>query len=108
MKVAKRSLAALVIGTLLVTSLFLLAADPASARTSFHFGLNMGVPLAPYPAYAYPYSAPGYYPGYYPYAPAPYHRVYPPCARVWTPGYYDGYGNWVFGYYRYDCGYYGY
>ncbi len=23
-------------------------------------------------------------------------------ARAWTPGYYDAYGNWVFGYYRYQ------
>lgn len=103
MKVAKRSLAALVIGALLLTGLFLLAADPASARTSFHFGLNMGVPLAPYPGYMHPYPPPHAY-----YPPAPYYPAYPPCARVWVPGYYDGYGNWVFGYYRYDCGYYGY
>ena len=103
MKVAKRSLAALVIGALLLTGLLLLAADPASARTSFHFGLNMGVPLAPYPGYMYPYPPPHAY-----YPPVPYYGAYPSCARVWTPGYYDGYGNWVFGYYRYDCGYYGY
>ena len=102
MKVAKRSLAALVIGALLVTGLLLLAADPASARTHFFFGLNLAVPLAPYPAYVYPYPPP------VPYQPYPYYRAYPPCARVWVPGYYDGYGNWVFGYYRYDCGYYGY
>ena len=51
---------------------------------------------------AYPYPPPGYYP-----AP-PYYRAYPPCVRVWTSGYYDAYGNWVFGYYRYDCNHYGY
>lgn len=101
MKVAKRSLAALVIGALLVTSLLLLAAGPASARTNFHFGLNLGIPLAPYPG-VYPYPPPVHY------SPYPYYRSYPPCVRVWIPGYYDGYGNWVFGYYRYDCGYYGY
>jgi hypothetical protein len=72
------------------------------ARTRFFFGLNVGVPVAPYPVYTYPYPPRAYYP------PAPYYRVYPPCARVWTPGYYDAYGNWVFGYYRYDCGNYGY
>ncbi|CBE68510.1 MAG: hypothetical protein F9K13_03220 [Candidatus Methylomirabilis oxygeniifera] len=104
MKIAKRSVAALVIGTLLVTSLFLLAADPASARTNFHFGLNLGVPLTPYPGYGYMYP----YPPPVRYAPHPYYRAYPPCARVWIPGYYDSYGNWVFGYYQYDCGYYGY
>lgn len=102
MKDAKKSLAVGVIGALVVTSLLLLPADPALARTHFFFGLNVGVPLAPYPAYVYPYPYPVYYP------PVPYYRVYPPCARVWVPGYYDGYGNWVFGYYRYDCGYYGY
>lgn len=26
-----------------------------------------------------------------------------PCVRVGMPGYYDAYGNWVFGYYRYQC-----
>src|SRR5574337_72288 len=102
MKVAKRSLAVLVIGALLVTGLLLLSANSASARTHFFFGLNLAVPLAPYPTYAYPYPPPVYYP------PVPYYGAYPPCARVWVPGYYDGYGNWVFGYYRYDCGYYGY
>ncbi|MDE2320497.1 MAG: hypothetical protein KGL31_01045 [candidate division NC10 bacterium] len=103
MKVAKRSLAALVIGILLMTGLVLVVAEPASARTHFSFGLNLAVPLAPYPPYAYPYPPPVYYP-----PPVPYYGAYPPCARVWVPGYYDGYGNWVFGYYRYDCGYYGY
>lgn len=29
--------------------------------------------------------------------------AYPRCVRVWVPGYYDAYGNWVFGYYRYEC-----
>jgi hypothetical protein len=105
MNVAKRSVAVLMIGALLVIGLPLLAADPASARTNFHFGLNLGVPLTPYHGYGYvyPYPPPAHY------APYPHYRAYPPpCARVWTPGYYDGYGNWVFGYYRYDCGYYGY
>lgn len=102
MKVAKRSLAALVIGALLVTGL-LLTADPVSARTNFHFGLNLWVPLTPYYGYAYPYPPPPVH-----YSPYPYYHSYPPCVRVWVPGYYDGYGNWVFGYYQYDCGYYGY
>jgi hypothetical protein len=100
----KRWVAIGAIAILAVTSLLLVPAGPALARTSFHFGLNLGVPAAPYPAYGYPYPPPAYYP----YPPAPYYRVYPPCARVWTPGYYDGYGNWVFGYYRYDCNNYGY
>jgi len=98
-----RMLAFGVIGVLVVASLLLVSADPALARTNFFFGLNLGVPVSPYPAYGYPYPPPGYYP------PAPYYRpVYPPCARVWTPGYYDLYGNWVFGYYKYDCTYHGY
>ncbi len=103
MKITKRSLAAMVIGALLLTGLLVLAPDPASARTNFHFGLNMGIPMAPYPGYAYPYPPPNAY-----YPPVPHYRAYPPCARIWMPGYYDGYGNWVFGYYQYDCGYYGY
>ena len=102
MKNTKRMLGLGVIGALIVTSLLLVPADPALARTHFFFGLNLGVPLAPYPVYSYPYPPPVYYP------PAPYYRAYPPCARVWVPGYYDGYGNWVFGYYRYDCTPYGY
>ncbi|MBZ0169377.1 hypothetical protein MELA_00697 [Candidatus Methylomirabilis lanthanidiphila] len=101
MKAAKRRVAALAIGASLVIGL-LLTADPAAARTQFSFGLNLAVPLTPYPAYGYPYPPPVHY------QPYPYYRAYPPCARVWIPGYYDGYGNWVFGYYRYDCGYYGY
>jgi hypothetical protein len=103
MKITKRSMAALVIGALLLTGLLGLAPDPASARTNFHFGLNMGIPMAPYPGYAYPYPPPNAY-----YPPVPHYPAYPPCARIFIPGYYDGYGNWVFGYYRYDCGYYGY
>ena len=82
-----------------LTSLLLLSADPALARTHFFFGLHVGIPLGPYPVYTYPYSAPVYI--YY--SPAPVYRAYPPCARVWVPGYYDAYGNWVFGYYRYEC-----
>lgn len=93
-----------VIGALVMASLLLVPVDPAMARTSFQFGLNLGVPVTPYPAYTYPYPPPPYYR----YQPVPYYQVYPPCARVWTPGYYDGYGNWVFGYYRYDCNHYGY
>jgi len=93
-----------VIGILVVAGLLLVRPDPALARTNFFFGLNLGVPVAPYPVYAYPYPPPPYYR----YQPAPYYQVYPPCARVWTPGYYDAYGNWAFGYYRYDCNHYGY
>ena len=102
MKHTKRMVALGAIGALIVISLLLLPAHPALARSNFFFGLNLGVPLGPYPVYGYPYRPPIYYPQ------VPYSRVYPPCVRVWTPGYYDGYGNWVFGYYRYDCGYYGY
>jgi hypothetical protein len=98
----KRVLALGILVTLVLTGLVLIPADPALARTHFFFGLNLGVPLAPYPAYSYPYPAPAYY-----YPPAPYYRAYPPCARAWVPGYYDAYGNWVFGYYRYDRGGYG-
>lgn len=86
------------IATLIVVSLMLIPANPVLARSSVFFGLNVGVPLGPYPVYPYPYAAPVYYP------PAPAYGVYPPCARVWVPGYYDAYGNWVFGYYRYECG----
>ena len=100
----RRTLVLGVIGTLVAASLLLVPADPALARTNFFFGLNLGVPVAPYPVYGYPYPPPPYYR----YQPAPYYQVHPPCARVWTPGYYDGYGNWVFGYYRYDCNHYGY
>ena len=102
MKMVKRLLVIGALATLAVTGLVLVPADSALARTSFHFGLNLGVPVGPYPGYAYPYPPPGYY------RTPPYYQVYPPCVRVWTPGYYDAYGNWVFGYYRYDCNHYGY
>jgi hypothetical protein len=88
------------IAVLLLSGLLLVPAEPVLAKTHFFFGLNIGVPLAPYPVYAYPHPAPVYY--------QPVYRAYPPCARVWTPGYYDPYGNWVFGYYRYACTPYGY
>jgi len=103
-KMVKRLLVIGAIATLALTGLVLVPADPALARTNFFFGLNLGVPVEPYPAYAYPYPPPPYYR----YRPAPYYQVHPPCVRVCAPGYYDGYGNWVFGYYRYDCNHYGY
>ena len=102
MKMLKRLIVIGAIATLALTGLVLVPADPALARTNFFFGLNLGVPVAPYAGYAHPYPPPGYY------RTPPYYQVYPPCVRVWTPGYYDGYGNWVFGYYRYDCNHYGY
>ncbi len=90
--------------------LLLLPAARAQARTDFSFGLTLGVPLDPYPAYPYPYAYPYAYPYGFPYvAPYPPPGYYPPgsayprCVRVWVPGYYDAYGNWVFGYYRYEC-----
>lgn len=87
------------LGALLLSSLLIVSAEPAMAKTKFLFGLNVWVPVAPYPVYAYAPPAPVYY--------TPVYRAYPPCAQVWTPGY-DPYGNWVFGYYRYACGPYGY
>lgn len=104
MKVVKRGLIAATVVVLVVAGLFLPAA-PALAKTKFHFDFNLGVPSAPYYGYgyAYPYLPPRTY-----YPPVPYYRPYPPCAQVWVPGYYDPYGNWIFGYYRTDCGYYGY
>ncbi|MBZ0169470.1 hypothetical protein MELA_01351 [Candidatus Methylomirabilis lanthanidiphila] len=85
---------------LFLSSLFLVSVEPALAKTKFFFGLNVGVPVTPYPVYAYHPPAPVYY--------APVYLAYPPCARVWTPGYYDPHGNWVFGYHRHVCGPYGY
>lgn len=105
MKVIKRGLVAATLALLVMASL-LLPADPASAKTKFHFDFNLGVPVAPYYGYGYMYPYPpprAYYP------PVPYYyRPYPPCAQIWVPGYYDAYSNWVFGYYRDECGYYGY
>lgn len=102
MNIAKQGLVAVTILVLVIASL-LLSSDPVSAKTKFHFGLNLWAPLTPYYGYAYPYPPP---PMYYP--PVPYYRPHPPCAQIWVPGYYDPYGNWVFGYYRTECGYYGY
>jgi hypothetical protein len=95
----KRLVPALV-GVLLLSGLLFVSAEPVLAKTYFFFGLNIGVPITPYPVYPYPAPTPVYY--------APVYRAYPPCARVWVPGYYDPYGNWVFGYYRYACAPYGY
>lgn len=102
------------IAVLLLSGLLLVPAEPVLAKMKFFFGLNVGIPVTPYPVY--PYAAPArvYYPPVYPYsAPAPVHyspvyRAYPPCAQVWTPGYYDFYGNWIFGYYQSVCPPYGY
>lgn len=104
MNVPKRGFVAVTVAVLVIASL-LLPADPVSAKTKFHFDFNLGVPLAPYYGYGYAYPYPPartYYP------PVPYYRAYPPCARIWVPGYNDAYGNWVFGYYRSECGPYGY
>lgn len=104
MNVAERGFVAVTVAVLAMASL-LLPADPASAKTKFHFDFNLGVPSAPYYGYgyAYPYLPPHAY-----YPPVPSYRAYSPCAHVWVPGYYDGYGNWIFGYYRTECRYYGY
>jgi len=67
-----------------------------------HEDLKRYIPSRVYypPAYPYPAPARGYH--------QPVYRAYPSCAQVWTPGYYDPYGNWIFGYYRYACTPYGY
>lgn len=102
------------IAVLLLSGLLLVPANPVLAKTHFFFGLNIGVPLAPYTVYPSPAPARVYYPPVHPYpAPVrvyypPVYRAYPPCAQVWTPGYYDPYGNWIFGYYQYACTPYGY
>ena len=65
-------------------------------------GPGVAPPSAPAPPYSYPrpYDPRAFYPPpYYPYPP----NAFYPCPRVWVPGYYDGYGNWVFGYYQYQC-----
>lgn len=100
---------------LLLSGLLLVSAEPALAKTKFFFGLNVGIPVTPYPVYAYSPPAPVYYAPAYPH-PArarvhhrPVYQAYPPpCAQVWTPGYYDPYGNWIFGYYQSVCSPYGY
>lgn len=104
MNVPKRGFVAVTVAVLVMASLLLLA-DPASEKTKSHFDFSLGVPLAPYYGYGYAYP---YLPrrAYYP--PVPYYPAYPPCTRIWVPGYYDVYGNWIFGHYRDECGYYGY
>ena len=88
------------IAVLLLSSLLLIPAEPVPAKTKFFFGLNVGVPIAPYPMYAYPPPARVHH--------RPVYQAYPPCAQVWIPGYYDPYGNWAFGYYQSVCPPYGY
>ena len=104
LKKLTRGIVPCLIGILLMINLLLISAKPVLAKTHFFFGLNVGIPIGPYPVYGYPCTAPVYV--YYP--PAPVYRVYPPCARGWVPGYYDPYGNWIAGYYRVDCAPYGY
>jgi hypothetical protein len=102
------------IAALVLSSLLLVSAEPVAAKTKFFFGLNVGVPMTPYPVYVYPHPAWVYAPPVYLYpAPAPVYyppayQAYPPCAQVWTPGYHDPYGNWIVGYYRPACPPYGY
>ncbi len=105
-----KRLVPVLIAVLFSSSLLLVPAESVLAKTKFFFGLNVGVPVMPYPVYAYSPPAPVYYP--HP-APArvhhrPVYRAYPPCAQVWTPGYYDPYGNWIFDHYRSVCPPYGY
>lgn len=77
-----------VIGALILTSLILIPAGPALARTHFSFGLNLAVPLGPYPGYwypyPYPYATPYPPPGYY--LPAPYPYPYYPGPSEAPPG----------------------
>lgn len=95
---------------LLLSGLLLVSAEPVLAKTKFFFGLNLGIPVTPYPVYAYSPPAPVYYPHLAPVRGhhRPVYRAYPRCAQVWTPGYYDFYGNWIFGYYQSVCPPYGY
>jgi hypothetical protein len=79
-----------VIGALILTSLIVIPTGPALARTHFSFGLNLGVPLGPYPGYwypyPYPYAIPYPPPGYYPPAPA-YPAPYPAPYEAPPPSY---------------------
>ena len=95
----------LVVGTILVS--WGLAAVGPVAETAAQVpgvwgGPGVAPPTAPAPPgtppYPWPYDPRAFYPP--PYSPPSY---FYPCARVWVPGYYDAYGNWVFGYYRYQC-----
>jgi hypothetical protein len=80
-----------VIGDLILTSLILLSAGPALARTHFSFGLNLAVPLGVYPGYwypyPYPYATPYPPPGYYSPAPAYPYTPYPSPYEAPPPGY---------------------
>lgn len=100
---------------LFLSGLLLGPAEPVLAKTKFFFGLNVGVPVMPYPVYAYAPPVPVYYAPVYRHParahihPRRAYRAHPPCAQVWTPGYYDLYGNWIFGYYQQSvCPPYGY
>lgn len=47
MKIVKRGMITVAVAGLVMATL-LIPADPASAKTKFHFGLNLWAPLTPY------------------------------------------------------------
>ena len=73
-------------------------AVPASAHTSFFFGLSLPLPVYSYPAPVYSYPAPAYvpYPVYAPppYSYAPYAAYAPYPAYVGPPGWVGAHWAW--------------
>ena len=90
----------LVAGTILISwelGAVIPIAETAAQVPGVWGGPGIAPPTAPAPPVML-YDPRAFYPP--PYYPPNY---FYPCVRVWVPGYYDAYGNWVFGYYRYQC-----
>ena len=97
--------ACLVAGMILVSCGFgaiALTAETAAQVPGVWGGPGVAPPSTPAPPTPPSSSRPLDPRAFYPPPYGPPSNLYP-RARFWAPGYYDAYGNWVFGYYRYQC-----
>jgi len=100
--------ACLVAGMILVSCGFgaiALTAETAAQVPGVWGGPGVAPPSTPAPPTPPSSSRPLDPRAFYPPPYGPPSNLYP-RARFWVPGYYDAYGNWVFGYYRYESPFY--